>query len=152
MKLLLTRTKFGTDSTLGELEVDGHFECYTLEDLVHDGPKVPGSTAIPEGTYQVVLDFSNRFKKRMPHVLAVPGFDGIRIHQGNTAEDTEGCILVGYSWGMIGSNNYDVLGSKKAFDPLFAKMDSALMMGESITLEVTSKKQSFQNPEILGES
>ena len=56
-----------------------------------------GETAIPTGKYKVVLDYSPKFKKILPHVLDVKGFEGIRIHSGNDKEDTFGCLLVGYN-------------------------------------------------------
>lgn len=57
--------------------------------------KIPGHTAIPEGTYHVFITKSAKFKKWLPYLMGVPGFKGIRIHAGNKAEDTQGCILVG---------------------------------------------------------
>lgn len=57
--------------------------------------KVYGETAIPTGTYSVTYTYSTRFKKYMPLINNVKGFDGIRIHSGNTAKDTLGCIIVG---------------------------------------------------------
>jgi len=96
MGLELKRTFAGAQRTFGELSVDGKFECYTLEDTIREpGVKIPGKTAIPAGTYQVAVTWSERFQKHLPLVLGVPGFTGIRIHTGNTEKDTEGCILVG---------------------------------------------------------
>lgn len=86
------------NGTLGNLRVllDGAevYKCYTLEDPVRE-KKVWGDSAIPAGTYRVAVRFSNRFKKDLPGIEAVPGFDGVLIHGGNTKEDTHGCILVG---------------------------------------------------------
>lgn len=102
MNLKLVRKIYTGNSTIGELYLDGIYECYTLEDKVREVPgvkvsewKIPHVTAIPYGVYPVVIDYSNRFKKMLPHILNVPGFEGIRIHMGNTSIDTEGCILVG---------------------------------------------------------
>lgn len=98
MELHVIRTRIGARSTLGELIIAGEPDrpfCYTLEDQVREGPKVPKQTAIPAGRYRVDMTMSTRFKMVLPILLAVPGFDAIRIHAGNTAEDTEGCILVG---------------------------------------------------------
>jgi hypothetical protein len=106
MELLLVRCTKTESSTIGALQVDGEYQCFTLEDKdrgltqgmgenMIKSVKVAGKTAIPTGRYRVVLSWSNRFQKYMPELLNVPGFAGIRIHSGNTAVDTEGCILVG---------------------------------------------------------
>jgi len=104
MKLTLTRKYDYEDRTIGELFIDGVKLCDTLEDrerLFYNalnkltGTKIFGKTAIPTGTYEVVLTYSARFKKTLPLLLNVPQFTGIRIHTGNTPENTEGCILVG---------------------------------------------------------
>jgi|GEM_PF-469665 len=96
LELKVIRKIFSKNSTIGEFYINDNFHCYTLEDVVRkDGIKIPGETAIPEGRYEVLINFSNRFNKEMPLLLQVPGFEGIRIHSGNTAANTEGCILVG---------------------------------------------------------
>lgn len=123
MKIIVKRTLFDDAATIGEMYIDGTFECYTLEDKVRPPSerKVPGETAIPFGTYPVTIDFSQHFRDYMPHILGVPGFLGIRIHPGNTPHDTEGCILVGES------NEPDELReSRKAFDAFFGKLKAAL--------------------------
>jgi len=131
MKLEVKRFEFGTNYTIGRMYVDGVFKCFTLEDKVRD-VKVFGETAIPEGIYTVVLDESTRFGRKMPHVLNVPGFEGIRIHSGNTDKDTEGCILVGMNWA-----GGDFIGqSRVAFTMLYDKMVEAEATKESITVEV----------------
>lgn len=101
MELTLTRTAKRKAYTIGRLEIDGAFFCNTLEPTWRDigperpGHKVPGHTAIPEGRYPVVVTYSPRFDRWLPLLLHVPMFEGVRIHAGNTAEDTAGCILVG---------------------------------------------------------
>jgi len=122
LNIELRRKIFTSQSTIGELLLDGRFECFTLEDRVRPpGAKVPGLTAIPEGTYEVVITLSQRFKRDLPLLLNVPNFEGIRIHTGNTAFDTEGCILVGAT-----REENMILSSRIAFNFLFPKMQSAL--------------------------
>ena len=121
MELLLQRNPSANGCTIGTLSVDGAFECYTLEDVVRpNGEKVYGQTAIPAGRYHVVITMSNRFKTLLPLLENVPNFEGVRIHPGNTAADTEGCILVGQS-----RTANSVGASRAAFAVLFAKMQSA---------------------------
>jgi hypothetical protein len=117
MKLELVRKVKTGESTIGILSIDGKFECYTLEDVVRVGEKIYGQTAIPTGTYKVILTMSPRFKRVLPLIVDVPGFDGIRIHPGNTAKDTDGCILVGTSSGKDVVNN-----SRVAFEALYSKL------------------------------
>lgn len=132
MKMLVVRDQCGAECTVGQMFVDGEFECFTMEDVVRpDGVKVYGQTAIPAGTYDVIVNWSNRFKRELPLLLNVPGFEGVRIHTGNTAADTEGCILVGKE-----RNARAVTDSRKAFIPLFDKIQAAHDAGERITLEI----------------
>lgn len=98
--------------TFGRLLIDGKFFCYTCEDVVREVPgkpfadcKIPGDTAIPRGRYPVIIDFSRRFQKHLPHILDVPCFLGVRIHSGNKPEDTEGCILLGLTHNPKGVGN-----------------------------------------------
>lgn len=113
-------------------------ECFTLEDVVRgtDGAtvkewKIPGQTAIPKGVYNVVITPSHRFKRDLPLLENVPGFTGVRIHPGNTAEDTEGCILVGRY-----RSTHSVSESKAAFAELLPKIQAALQDGGTVTLEI----------------
>ena len=117
MNLRVNRKVFTETSTVGELLIDEVFCCYTLEDRVRRGPKVYAKTAIPEGTYEIALTFSQRFLKVLPLLLRVPGFEGVRIHPGNTAEDTEGCLLVGTGQGLN-----KVTGSREAFAGLLSRL------------------------------
>lgn len=132
VRLKLERTWCGKVSTIGTLYVDGKTECFTLEDQVRpNGDKVPGKTAIPPGVYNIVVTLSQRFKRDLPLLENVPDFTGIRIHPGNTAENTDGCILVGAAKGP----DY-VSHSREAFEALFKKIKEALGCGEKCTIEV----------------
>ena len=96
MKIKVKRIAFKDTYTIGKFYIDDVYFCDTLEDKVRpDGVKVYGETAIPHGTYKVIMSMSNRFKKELPLIVDVPMFEGIRIHGGNTEADTHGCILVG---------------------------------------------------------
>lgn len=126
MTLRLTRVGRINEATPGFLTVDGRFLCWTLEDRVREQPgvpvaqwKVPGKTAIPVGRYGLRVTWSPRFKQMLPAVEAVPGFAGIRIHAGNTVEDTEGCILVG-----LRRQKDTVLDSRVALDQLLQRLGS----------------------------
>ena len=101
--------------TIGDLFIDGKWYCYTLEDEVRpEGVKIDGKTAIPAGKYPLIIDYSFRFKRYMPHILNVQNFTGVRIHKGNTEENTEGCILVAMERG-----NTTIWDCKPAFDNVF---------------------------------
>jgi Family of unknown function (DUF5675) len=129
MELRVKRTDFSEESTIGELSMNGQFECYTLEDKVRP-LKIAGKTAIPGGRYEVVISFSQRFQRPLPLLLNVPNFEGIRIHPGNKAANTEGCILVGET------KSVDYVGqSRVAFDRLFEKLKVAAVT-EKIFMEI----------------
>lgn len=139
MELEVRRKQFTDKSTIGELWINGSFYCYTLEDvdrgLIKTQPlteiaqkKLFGVTAIPLGKYELAMTFSNRFQQYMPQVLNVPCFEGVRIHSGNTAEHTEGCLLVGKSK----SENF-IGNSKLAFNELM-KIFKAAEKKEKITI------------------
>lgn len=128
MEVRLLRDVCGADCTLGQLFVDGQFECFTVEDVVRPaGEKIHGKTAIPGGRYQVVVTPSQRFRRDLPLLLKVPNFEGVRIHPGNTAEDTEGCILPG-----LARNAKGVTQSRPAFDKLFARLTAVLATGGEV--------------------
>jgi len=127
MKIEIKRLHKTANSTIGEMTIDGVWECYTLEDIERP-VKIKSETAIPRGTYKIIINQSNRFKRLLPLLLDVPNFEGVRIHAGNTNHDTEGCILVGRT------RSKDFIGqSKKAFESLFTKMQKA----KEITLIIT---------------
>jgi hypothetical protein len=129
MELQVKRIDLTDESTIGELSLNGQFECYTLEDKVRP-VKIAGKTAIPAGRYEMIINFSQRFRRELPLLLNVPDFEGVRLHPGNTDEDTEGCILVGETK----KTNF-VGDSKPAFDRLFPKLKAASGK-EKIYLEI----------------
>lgn len=132
MELLLQRNPSANGCTTGNLFINNEFECYTIEDVVRpNGEKVYGETAIPAGQYQVIVNMSNRFKTLMPLLVDVPGFSGVRIHPGNTAADTEGCILVGQS-----QTPTSVGQSRAAFNILFPKIQDAINRGEKVVISI----------------
>lgn len=135
MIITVKRDIFKETLTHGIMYVDDLFECFTLEDkdriLENDGIKVFGDTAIPRGKYKVTIDFSNRFKKNMIHILNVPKFEGVRIHSGNYPSDTEGCILIGKI------RNKDSIGnSRSAVEGLFNKVKLAIDKNEIVEIEI----------------
>lgn len=138
MRLELHRKEFYDDRTIGGLYIDGPWFCHTLEDtdrkLEDGGHKIAKLTAIPRGKYTVVIDYSGRFERDMPHILDVPQFTGIRIHAGNRPEDTEGCPLLGFEYDV---KNHMVLTSRAAFDKFFILLKYAIDEGEEATLEIT---------------
>jgi hypothetical protein len=138
MKLTLPRTSLKPKATFGSIFVDGVFECVTLEDVVRDlkadgSGKIFAKTAIPAGTYDVVIDFSQRFQKMMLHILNVPWFTGIRIHSLNTDLQTEGCVGVGEK--VVGDDL--ITGGSVTLPKLFVKVEAALKRGEKVTITIT---------------
>lgn len=129
MHLRVIREPSRAGATLGSLYVDNVWECWTLEDEIRE-VKIPGVTAIPAGTYPVVLSLSNRFKCELPEVQHVPAFVGIRIHAGNTIADTEGCLLVGQA-----RKAGTIALSRPALASLMVKLRAAASEGVTITLE-----------------
>lgn len=129
MDILLKRQKLTINSTIGELSIGGIHECYTLEPPIR--PVKP--CAIPAGRYQVTVRWSMHFAKDLPHLENVPGFEGILIHTGNQARDTQGCIVVGCE---VGPLTDWVSHSLKAFDALLEKIKLALRMNEKVHIWV----------------
>lgn len=126
--------------TIGKVFVDGERWCESLEDTdrgLHQRMsnaeiakrKIKGKTAIPTGTYNVEITYSPRFKKMLPLVVDVPGFSGIRIHSGNTAEDTDGCILLGRNTakGRVNDSRYWT-------NKLLIAMETRAQKGERVSL------------------
>jgi hypothetical protein len=136
MQLKLNRIFKTNTFTIGELYINEKYVTDTLEDRVRlEGEKVYGKTAIPEGTYEMVLSYSPRFKKILPEILNVPNFTGIRIHCGNSSADSSGCVLVG-TWD--GEKEDWVGNSRIAFDELMALLEEATNNKEKITITVNN--------------
>ena len=128
MKLEVKRIAKQSTYTIGKLFIDGEYFCDTLEDVCRGLTqemteaqiaqiKVKGQTAIPSGTYKVDITFSQKFKKYLPILENVKGFEGIRIHSGNDSDDTEGCLLVGKN-----KAKGQVLESRDTFNKLMNKI------------------------------
>jgi hypothetical protein len=113
-KLKLIRTAKRPSYTIGKLYIDGEYFCDTLEDKYRNldkQTKIAGETAIPYGTYEVIVNRSPKFGRDLPRLLNVPKFEGILIHRGNSVKDTAGCILVGENkivGGLINSTKYEI--------------------------------------------
>jgi hypothetical protein len=143
MKLLLIRPNEPMmrheGYTLGFMYIDGHPFCFTCEDTVRPpGIKIQDKTAIPAGTYKIILSFSPHFGKVLPELLSVNLFQNIRIHQGNSEFDTSGCILVGDSIHI--TDDKPLRDSIEALDHLMLLMDAAAERHEDVTIEI---KNSF---------
>lgn len=132
MNIIIKRIFKGPDYTIGRLSIDGKYFCDTLEDTVRPaGVKIPGRTAIPAGKYKIKLTESLRFKKLMPRLENVPGFTGVLIHAGSTAEDTRGCILVGKN-----RVKGKVLDSRETFARLFKLLFVSERGGEDLEIAI----------------
>jgi hypothetical protein len=118
------------------------FKCFTLEDVDRGlnqrmpldeikKAKVFSRTAIPSGRYQVTINMSTRFNRPMPELLNVPDYAGVRIHSGNTAADTDGCLLLG----MDCATNI-VTNSREAFTQFFMILSQALNNKETVYLTI----------------
>ena len=142
MEIRINRIARKEDYTIGKLYINGTYFCDTLEDTdrgladtmqVNEilANKLKGITAIPTGKYDVILTFSPRFKRVLPLLLNVKGFEGIRIHPGNTAEDTEGCLLVGEN-----KEKGKVLNSRATFEKLMSILLSCEKRKEQVTITI----------------
>ena len=141
MRIELVRIAFNSTYTIGKLYVDGKYFSDVLEDVDRGldssmteseilEKKVKGQTAIPTGHYAINITYSPKYKRMMPLLLDVKGFSGIRIHSGNTAKDTEGCLIVGKNK-KVGM----VLESRDTYQRLFKMMEGH----KEITIDITRK-------------
>lgn len=142
MNITLNRIAKKAKYTIGKFYINDQYFCDTLEDTDRGltqsmteqqigSKKVYGETAIPTGTYRIIISYSNKFKKQMPLLLNVPGFAGIRIHSGNTEKDSLGCILVGKNK-AVGK----VLESRDTYSKLFSILQEA---NKKETIKITIK-------------
>lgn len=137
MTILLKRETFTPTSTVGSLYIDGKLVAFVLEDTVRPkGVKVDGNTAIPYGTYPVTFEKSPRLSKLKghdfftPRLSKVPGFAGILMHSGNTAEDSIGCLILGLKRAKdIVSNSRD------ACDRVYPLIEACCKAGK-VTIEI----------------
>ena len=141
MKLTLKRIAFKEKYTIGRLYIDGEYFCDTIEDKDRGlddsmsvkevlSKKIYGQTAIPTGHYEVEITYSPKYKRMMPEIKDVKGFSGIRIHSGNTAKDTLGCLIVGKNT-VVGM----VTDSRKTYYKLF----EILKGQKNITIDIIGK-------------
>ena len=142
MEIRINRIASKEDYTIGKLYINGTYFCDTLEDADRGladtmeideilENKLKGITAIPTGKYDVILTFSPRFKRVLPLLLNVKGFEGIRIHPGNTAEDTEGCLLVGEN-----KEKGKVINSRATFEKLISVLLGCEKKKEKVTITI----------------
>lgn len=135
----------GKKATIGRMTVDSVWICYTLEDPCREpltarpqdaialaawvrSWKVFGRTAIPRGTYRVIMHDSPHFGRLMPMLVDVPGYSTVYFHPGNTANDTEGCILVGFTL----ADDHTIGGSRGAFAALYSQIEEAINAGQKV--------------------
>lgn len=133
-----TRPVLGGESfTPGKLYKDNAYFSETCEDedrFLEDGKeeKVYARTAIPRGRRRLIASHSAHFDKVLPELLDVPGFSGVRMHGGNRAEDSEGCILVGRMRTATGIAQCAV-----TVERLVTILEDAADIGEPVFLEIT---------------
>ena len=143
MELRLERKYRNNNYCIDKLYINGKYFSDVLEDPdrgLTDAMsleeikkiKIKGNTCIPYGTYNITITYSPRFKKNLPLLNNVKGFDGIRIHSGNKPQDTEGCLLPGFN-----KVKGQVLDSRVTTDKLIAQIQQALNKGEKVTITIT---------------
>lgn len=147
MKLTLKRKFLGDKYTVGDLFIDGKFFCNTIEDTARELPaacpftpkgqsckckgKIYAETAIPAETYKVTMEYSPRFKRKLPLLHNVPHFIGILIHSGNDESASAGCLIVG---------NNTVKGKVTQSRVTSDKLNAILSKETQITIEIINGK------------
>ena len=143
MELKLERKYRSNNYCIDKLYINGKYFSDALEDPDRgltdtmsleeiQKIKIKGNTCIPYGTYNVTITYSPRFKKNLPLINNVKGFDGIRIHSGNTPQDTEGCLLLGFN-----RVKGQVVDSRITVSKFITQIQQALNKGEKVTIEIT---------------
>lgn len=142
MKLELKRIALKPNYTIGKLFINGTYYCDTIEDKVidlnkngkfDDGlTKVMNQTAIPYGTFKVVVNHSPKFNRELPRLLDVPYFEGILIHNGSDQNSSSGCIIVGENK-TVGK----VTNSTFYMNNLTARIKDAQNKGETTTITIS---------------
>ena len=144
LEIVLTKIAETANSTLSKLEIGGEFICFALEDG-YRATKIAGETRIPVGSYKIkpyrAGKFFARYRELWGHDFVawlekVPGFYAILIHAGNTVEDTRGCILVGMQAQYVAGGNFIVLQSRDAYQRLYKRMETALLDGLELCIDV----------------
>ena len=142
MKLRLERRYRKSNYCIGKLYINDKYFSDVLEDPDRDlydnmsleeiqQLKIKGDTCIPYGTYNVTITYSPKFKRNLPLINNVKGFEGIRIHEGNSSKDTQGCPLLGFN-----KAKGRVLNSKDTVNKFITIIQQALNRGENVTIEV----------------
>lgn len=142
MEIIIKRIAKKSNYTIGKLYIDGKYFCDTLEDKdrgLNDNMsvdkilsiKVKHETAIPTGTYNMNITYSPKFKKQLPLILNVKGFEGIRVHSGNTDKDSSGCVILGQNK-VVGK----VINSRVTCDKFNTTLTGAKNRKEKITLKI----------------
>tara|TARA_R100001086_G_scaffold80360_1_gene39223 strand:+ start:322 stop:804 length:483 start_codon:yes stop_codon:yes gene_type:complete len=143
MTIYMSRDDCTPTRTLGTMRFEDGFTCHTLEDPVREGEKVWGDTAIPSGTYAVTITKSKRYGKMMPLLHNVPGFGGVRIHSGNSTDDTSGCILVGMSRDAdANADGLQILHSRDAMHAVQTRIAEAIAQSEKVWLDIVQPRVS----------
>jgi hypothetical protein len=138
MILTMYREDSVDGATLSKLYHGGDYICDILEDVVREEKGIPvavwkvhGKTAIPAGTYEITLENSARFGPNTMTLKDVEGFEYIRIHGGNTAENTEGCLLTGSR-----NSSNTVAKSQIALANLKQLVVNAMVRDERVWIEI----------------
>ena len=142
MEIQVNRIARKDGYTIGRMSLNGVYFCDTLEDTDRGlnaamsvdeilAKKIKGQTAIPTGKYDVVLTFSPRFKRVLPLLLSVKGYEGVRVHAGNTNKDTEGCLLVGEN-----KEKGKVLNSRATLEKLMSVLLDCEKRKEKISITI----------------